>query len=156
MCADGEVKKLIEAARYWAGERLLPAGAPSSSKFSVDLAIVDQLKEVGAPPEVIQAALDQANDAVVEEGEEEEDFFVWLESWPDLLFFLSLRGQWNLVCSPMGMLIRTGLPNSAVQSAMELLRTPDRKRKALFQVINQMEEAVLEVDRERLKKESQE
>lgn len=88
---------------------------------------------MGAPEDVIEAA------RAVEK--QEDDFYVWKENWAAVLIFLGLATQWRLGAT--GRYI--GLDYAAVQAVMNMRCVKKFSRKALFNDIQIMEYAALDV-----------
>lgn len=75
-------------------------------------------------------------------------FQVWPENWKAVQLFLALSTQWRLVSlSTMASarILQTGLDYSAVEPVMRLMRVKPRRRAALFEQLQVMEQAVLDV-----------
>lgn len=89
---------------------------------------------MGAPPEVIDEACRRAEP-------EEEICDVWEENWNSVLFFLCLKSQW--VLGGMGGYV--GLNYPGVESVMRIKRVPVKDRESLFEDVQIMEFAALEV-----------
>lgn len=99
---DGrEEKKLIDAARYWAG-----------GDTSYDEAIND-LKALGAPDEVIQDLLDR---------QATTDFEVFEDNWPVVEMFLRLQTQWRVSMAGL-----YGLDYSVAKWMFDLYEVSDHK-----------------------------
>jgi hypothetical protein len=128
---QGEGKKLIQVARYWAGER-------ATSRATVSEDIVTQLINLGAPDDVIAAARDKCQAL-------DEDCLVWEENWQAVLFFLEISHQW-LIVSGMGGLHYIGLNYPAIESVIRTFApVPRSARAALWSDLRVLERAALEV-----------
>lgn len=75
-------------------------------------------------------------------------FEVWPENWAAVQVFLSLSTQWRLLSLSTiasARIIQTGLDYSAVEPVMRLMCIKPRRRAALFEQLQVMEQAVLDV-----------
>lgn len=135
-----QAKKLIEAARWWAGVR--EEAAPD---FTPDLSIVEAMEAMCAPAEDVEAVRAQ----VLAEAppEEPEGFGVYADNLTTVSAFLALRTQWNYA----GMAgQRTGFNYAGVSAWLQAHIKP-RRRRALFSDLQVMEHAVLQADHEQRK-----
>lgn len=127
---QGPGKKLIDAARYYAGDRK-PAVA-------VDAGVIEQLERFKAPQAVIDRARERMRSA------DADDFEVWPDNWQAVSFFCRLETQWRYVGS-MASVHRVGLEYGGVEAAMRLTGIARGMRAALFDDICLMETAALAV-----------
>lgn len=139
MRAFGSHKKLIDAARHWAGSYDY---SDEALGIAPDASVVEQLELASAPQDVIDEAKARADAAT-----KVEDFEVWEDCWDAWMFFLSLRGQWQHAVG-MGTVIRTGLPFDRVLAAMVMQPVARSARPQLFQDIKLIEGAVRMADRD--------
>lgn len=123
----GTGKKLIEAARHWAG---------GGREFAPDESVAQALEAIGAPPEVIAQARSQSGS---------DDFEVFEDNWETLQAFLDLDTSWTLAPLGMGGSVRFGLPSTEIESTLRMLGIRGKARKKLFQNLRMMERAALEV-----------
>jgi Phage related hypothetical protein (DUF1799) len=119
-------------ARHWAGER--------PDDFAADETVVSALAAAGAPVEAIDAARAQSA---------QDDCEVWADNWQVFDTFVALSGQWRYLCHPMGPPQTLGLDYSRVESGLRLLGFGPKQRVRLFRMIRLMEDAALDVHRER-------
>lgn len=99
---------------------------------------ITQLKDLGAPDDVIEAA--QAKVTTPDDA-----CHVWEENWRSLEFFLGIEHQWVIV-SGMAGVHYVGLNYPAIESVMRTLSpVPKKQRPALFNDLRVMERAALEI-----------
>lgn len=72
------------------------------------------------------------------------DYEVWPDNWHTVTFFCGLRTQWTYVGS-MAAVHRVGLDYAGVESAMRMQGMARSRRAALFEELQLMEAAALEV-----------
>ncbi|CAM8626993.1 Bacteriophage TLS, TfmB [Comamonadaceae bacterium] len=139
-------KKLIEAARYWAGADQ-PNAAPA---IAVDDNVAQGLRRVGVSEEDI-AKLTGAQEAAAQAL----DFEVYEDCWESVQFFLKVQTQWCWKTSGhsagLGSLVfseKAGLNYPAVESVMRMEMVPRRKQAALLADLREMELAVLAAEAE--------
>ena len=155
MREDGSGKKLIDAARHWAGSRdFVKEERKGTREVTVDTSVVTQLKEVGAPAHVIKVAQEKVDAQTrLEEAKREsappDDFEVWADCLDSFIFFQSLRGQWAYTALQSGLLIRTGIPANRLEASIRVRGIRGGKRKRLLLDIQAMEQAVIDSDIER-------
>lgn len=118
---EGRDKKLIEAARRWAGD----AGAGRDEA-------AEDLAAFGVPQQDIEAWEQREAKAGT--------FEVWSENWPAVETFLALSTQWRHAGS-MG--IPTGLDYAAIPAAARFLGHP--RDRDLFHKLRLMEAEALRV-----------
>lgn len=116
----------------WAG------GGEDASEICIDEDYLDSLRSAGAPPDVIEQVRKAAKKS-------QKDFEVFEDNWQSLLFFVGLKTQWNISIGGMGGAIYLGLNYQSVESAMNLKQVPKKARAELFNDLQVMEEAALEV-----------
>lgn len=92
----------------------------------------------GAPPAVLEAARAKMKPAP------EQVFEVWPENWESFDFFLTLESQWVIVAG-MGTALKSGLDYCRVESTLNILGIPRKKRPKLFRDMQTMEKAALSV-----------
>lgn len=120
-------KKLIEAARHWAG---------GGRTFAPDESIAQALEQIGAPAHVIQQTREQAG---------ADDFEVLPENWETVQIFLHLSTSWSTVSLGMGAACRFGIPATEIESTLRMWGVRGRKQRKLLLDIRMMEQAALEV-----------
>lgn len=81
-----------------------------------------QLKDLGAPAEVIAAAANNMKSTICE---------VFADCWQSLEVFLTLGSQWRVV-SGMGGMFYQGLDFNSIEPCFRLLGIPRSKRAELF------------------------
>jgi hypothetical protein len=101
----------------------------------VDSDIVAQLRLLGAPDDVIEAARAPVLPVIV-------DFMVWEENWRTVSLFLGLATQWRVHIGMAGAHYQ-GLDYVAVEAALRLEGVPRRDRPDLFHDLQAMERAAL-------------
>ena len=94
-----------------------------------------QLRELGAPQEVIDAALAKRVPVLI-------DFLVWEENWRAVSLFLALETQWRMHLGMAGVYYQ-GLDYEAVEATLRLERIPRREWPAVFDDLRTMERAAL-------------
>lgn len=142
----GTLKKLIEAARHWAG---VDAPNPTTA-LAVDDGVAQGLRAFGVREEDIAQAKQLSANAAIEEPVFEVHEDVW-ESW---LFFLTVQRQWLFVSVGGGFGIRalrhcmnwTGVESMARMSGTRRALWPQ-----LFADLRVIEEAVMKADAEMVK-----
>ena len=158
-------KKLIEAARWFAGVRDDPP-----EPFAVDASVIEAMEAWGAPPEQIAAVY--ARIEADKAPKPQETFGVYAENMPAAQAFLDLRTQMNgdeltvvmpfadrLIGNPMlpalhgGVIAgfngqRTGLNYAAVLDWLALFYPKTKTRQQLMKDLQLMELAVLQADHE--------
>lgn len=124
-------KKLIEAARRWAGA--------DDDGAQIDHGVATALAAFGAREHDV---------AVARERAAEPEFEVYPENWDAVQLFLALSTQWRAVAfgtMASARVLHTGLDYTAVESVARLTGIPRSRRAAVFQQIRVMEEAALDV-----------
>ncbi|UVA80468.1 DUF1799 domain-containing protein [Pandoraea commovens] len=133
----GQRKKLIGAARYWAGER--------DTLEHVDESLIESLQAFGAPADVIrQARAMQPLDV----------FEVWPENWPTVELFCALGTQWRTACLQSGfasLVVRTGIDYACVEPVMRMLGQSTDAVRERFAGVRLMEREALDVLNEDLR-----
>lgn len=99
--------------------------------------MIEQLKQAGAPDEVIQAA--QKRIATSDEHCE-----VWEDNWLSLEVFLFLSTQWNVVQGGVAPLLQ-GIRYEIVPLALRRFKVPFSDRDRMWDDIRLMERAAKEV-----------
>lgn len=99
--------------------------------------IVQQLVDLGAPPDVIQEARGKSEAPPVR-----REFGVWQENWIAVMLFRNLGTQWNVVAG-MGGAFYTGLKYEVVEGQMRRLRIPQKKWPDYWDDLYVMEAAAL-------------
>jgi hypothetical protein len=122
-----QAKKLIGAARFWAGER--------PEAFEIDDTVLEALAKAGAPADVLEAA--EANVVPVA-------YEVWEDNMESLHLFLAMRTQWRWL-GTMGGAVRTGLDYTAVIHTLRELVQKKARRREIFQDICLMGDEALAV-----------
>lgn len=112
----GQAKKLIDAARHWAGGGV-------KDDMAADLAVM------GALPEITEA---------VQEDSPARNFEVWEENWPTISMFMKLQTQW--VPSAGGLL---GLNYQSVEFLFRIEGVV--KQREMMADLQTMEVAALEI-----------
>lgn len=124
---EAERKKLIEAARYWAGDR---------QSFVEGSDAVQLLRQAGAPAGIIAEA---------ERLAAGDDFVVWEENAEAFVLFTDdLSTQWRHVGGLAGV-VRTGLDYASVLSHLEFAVDGRDHRRDLYRLVRLMERAALDV-----------
>ena len=100
----------------------------------MDNDIVEQLRMLGAPPEVIAAAIPAAPIAV--------DFLVWEDNWRAVSLFSGLATQWRMHIGMAGVHYQ-GLDYTAVETTLRLERVPRVLWTETFRELQVMERAAL-------------
>lgn len=140
-------KKLIEAARWWAGAR---DEAPGT--FEPDYSVLEAMEAWGASAEdldKVRARIDAAANAPPAEG---EAFGVYAENLPVVAAFEALRTQWQYA----GMAgQRMGFCYAGVTAWLELF-VHRRQRRTVMHGLQVMERAVLVADQEQRDKKERE
>lgn len=97
---------------------------------------------------------DEIADAPTEDDVKEPDYEVWPENLTALNLFLSLENQWDIVVSPDGELIRTGIKTPAIEFKLKYQNgLPKKAHASLVQQLEWMERAALAVmNKERIKR----
>lgn len=121
-------KKLIGAARYWAGV--------SDDAFVPDQHVIDSLIELGAPQDVIAAA---------KRGVVSDDYEIWPENLDALNVFLDLGSSWDWVALPGGGALRVGIRATEIVATLRIFGFRRARRAKLFRDIRAMERAALDV-----------
>lgn len=98
--------------------------------------MVESLQQLGAPPEVIEAAREQAGS---------DDFEVLPENWETVQLFLHLSTSWSTVPVGLGGAARFGIPATEIESTLRMWGARGPSRKQLFLNLRTMEQAALEV-----------
>lgn len=89
---------------------------------------------------------DEVADAPTEEDVKTPDYEVWTDNLKALNLFLSLENQWDIVISPDGDLIRTGIKTVAIEFKLKYKNGYARKEYAcLIEQLEWMEKAALVV-----------
>lgn len=125
-------KKLIEAARYWAG------GDKNEQSIRVDQDVKDGLRMANAPQEVIDQSLHAASVDVP------HDLEISPENWLSVTLFFSLSTQWMI--SDLGQYI--GIRYESLESSMNMCNINQRRRPSVFEDIRIMESEALKILRE--------
>ncbi|QYY30305.1 DUF1799 domain-containing protein [Cupriavidus pinatubonensis] len=102
---------------------------------------MQQLVASEAPAEVIAAARAQAGEAV---------FYLWEENLPVYEFFCSVATQWESTSAGMAGSIPRGLNYASVVAQIALQVDGRQRQRKLFERIQLMERAALEVLHQRL------
>lgn len=134
---EGPRKKLIDAARYWAG---IDRHAPPA--LQVNDSIVEAMRAWGAPAHEIARV--QAIAAAAAPRADAQPFGIWRDNAAPLQLFLDVRTQWVYVGMEGR---RMGLNYAGVQAHLDI-RIPRRKHRALMTDLQVMELAVLQADTE--------
>lgn len=124
-------KKLIEAARHWAGA--------SPHEFQVDEGVVDALAAFGARQGDVDAARERGT---------KNDFEVLPPNWNAVQLFLALTTQWRCVglgTMTRSQIVRTGIDYVAVEPVMRVMGIKRRRQREAFEQLQVMEHAALEV-----------
>lgn len=132
----GTHKKLVGAARHWAG-----ADAPPRAAAAVDEGVIEGLRFFGASEEDI--AREAAKRQVQEQAEAE--FEVYADCWDSLQAFLMVQTNWLYRTVGFGSQ-RVGLCRSAMESTLRMAGIPRLQWQALFADMRVMELAVLRAD----------
>lgn len=83
-------------------------------------------------------------DAPTEHDVKEPDYEVWEENLTALNLFLSLDNQWDIVVSPDGELIRTGIKPAAIELKLKYLNgVPKKTHFSLVEKLEWMERAAI-------------
>ncbi len=101
----------------------------------IDHDMVDQLRALGAPLEVIEAAAAPAEPV-------QTDIHVWEDNWPAVAMFVGLKTQWRMHFGMAGVHYQ-GLDYGAVEVALRLANIPRRDRPAMLDDLRTMEQAAL-------------
>jgi hypothetical protein len=125
-------KKLIEAARYWAG------GDKKGQSVRIDQDVIDGLKMANAPQEVIDQALLHAS------ADAPQDLEIDPRNWLSVTLFFSISTQWMI--SDSGQHI--GIRYESLESSMNMCNINQRRRPAVFEDIRIMEGEALRILRE--------
>jgi hypothetical protein len=133
-------KKLIGAARHWAGVREAPQHIAS-----VDANVLAGLKAMGAPAAVIAAA--EAQQPAV--SPDAEVFQVWLDNWPVWMLFLQVQRQW-VYAGMSGQRVSLNYPG--IETHFRLAPVPRGERSAFWADLQIVENAVLMADYEQQQK----
>lgn len=140
-------KKLIEAARWWAGARDEAPGA-----FEPDYSVLEAMEALGASAadiDAVRARIDADATAAPAEG---ETFGVYAENLPVVEAFEALCTQWQYA----GMAgQRMGFCYAGVCAWLDLF-VHRRKRRAVMHGLQVMERAVLVADQEQRDKKERE
>jgi hypothetical protein len=123
-------KKLIDAARRWAGAAV--------DDGRVDSGVAAALAAFGARPEDVARAREQQADT---------DFEVYPENWLAVQVFLALSTQWRAVgISTMtkARIVHTGLDYAVIEPVFRMMDIKPKRRAAIFQKLRVMEEAALD------------
>lgn len=115
-------------------------------RAQVDAGVLAGMARMGATPEQVRQAREQAERAAGTAGSG-EDFEVWPENWESWMFFLSVQSQWAYVSNGMEA-VRVCLPANRLESEMNMRQVPRRRRVALLDDLRTVERAVLVADRE--------
>ncbi len=135
-------KKLIEAARWWAGIRDATPGA-----FEPDYGVLEAMEAWGAPQDEIDQVRAQLDEAA--QPTDDEPFGVYAENWPAVMAFCTLAPRWQYA----GMAgQRTGFGWADVEAWIDR-HVRRRRRRALSADLQTMERAALQADREQREKE---
>jgi hypothetical protein len=106
----------------------MDAGAYWAKGPGIDEASIKELRETGAPEEVINQQLKAA------------DFEILKENWSSLVAFTRCSTQWNQVVSPSGA-VYTGLNYAGVLPMLQLIHSDNTEK--LFFDIQQIERGAL-------------
>lgn len=131
-------KKLIEAARHWAGIRGTVVGA-----FAPDHSVLDAMQAWGAPQDEIDKVRAQLDAAAP--PPDEEPFGVHADNWPTVMAFCTLGPRWQYAGIPGQ---RTGLDWAGVEAWIDRHVVRRRQRRGLSSGLQTMERAALVADRE--------
>jgi hypothetical protein len=126
----GAAKKLIGAARHWAGG--------GQGDFTPDQGVIDALIATGAPQHIIDLAKAGT-------GSCSSDYELWPENEEAVDVFLELSTSWDWVTPGMGKAARAGLRSTEIESTLRMLGYRGARRAELFRDIRIMERAALEV-----------
>ncbi|UUZ68077.1 DUF1799 domain-containing protein [Polaromonas sp. P2-4] len=140
----GTLKKLIGAARRWAGADTPPA--PTRA----DPNVTEGLRRMGVSEEDIEAMLAQQQEWEAEAARQSgfsEDFEIYEDNWESWLFFVTVQTQWHYAARDMGAR-RVGLNYPGVESGARMAGKPRAKWPSLFADLQVMELAVLAADAE--------
>lgn len=99
--------------------------------------VVQQLVDLGAPPEVIAAARAKVDAVPVT-----RDFGVWEENWTSVRLFRNLGTQWIVVAGMCGVRYM-GINYDVVEGQMRRLRIPPKKWPEYWDDLDVMEKAAL-------------
>lgn len=89
---------------------------------------------------------DEIASAPTEQDVEPPDYEIWEENIPTLNLFLSLKNQWDMIISPDGEVIRTGIKTQAIEFKLKYQNgIPKKDYTKLVQQIEWMEDAALKV-----------
>lgn len=137
MGIDGWVtlKKLTEAARYWAG-----VDKPTAPPLVVDAGVAEGLRAFGVSEADIEAAQGGAEAAPAQ-----ADFEVYEDCWESVLFFLTVQTQWSYVSGGLSA-SRSGLHYPGVESGARMAGIRRSLWPGLLADVQVMERAVLAAD----------
>lgn len=135
-------KKLIDAARWWAGIRDIAPGA-----FEPDYSVLEAMDAWGAPQDEIDQVRTQLDQAA--QPTSDEPFGVYAENWGPVMAFCALGARWQYAAMAGQ---RTGLDWAGVEAWIDR-HVRRRRRRSLSTDLQTMERAVLHADREQREKE---
>lgn len=95
--------------------------------------MLDQLRQIGAPDEVLQAAKAKSK---------EGHFLVFQEGWQAWRLFMALATQWRVIAG-MGGMVYQGLDLGSIEPAMRLMGIKKKHWTGLFSDLKLMEQSAL-------------